>query len=929
MNTYPGSRELVTQPFQPARKSNFILARAVALAIATSGVAGVSFAQQAEPAKAPMSAAEAAEKEAADKAKTSKSGAIETVVVTGIRRGIEAAISVKKNSDSIVEAVSAEDIGKLPDTSIAESIARLPGLAAQRIAGRAQVISVRGLSPDFATTLLNGREQVSTGDNRGVEFDQYPSELLSGVTVYKTPDAGLVGQGLSGTLDMQTVRPLSFAKRTMAFNARGERNSLGSGVDYGATGNRFSATYIDQFANRTVGVALGYARLDSPILANEFGGYDWSKDGRPGLAAGTSNNNGLKTYARSGNNQRDGIIGVLEFKPNDRWSSAIDGYYSKFNKVETARGIEANIGNYPSGMNYTATTIANGMLVGGTATGIYPLVRGLYNERKDTLSALAANSKYRFDNFTLSGDASFSRATRNELNIETQGQYVSAAGKPVLDTVTYSFAGDGFPTTRYGLDYTDPSRIKIGDSIYGAGYGKVPKIKDELSSFKLAAAIPLSAYISALSELNVGVNFADRTKTKNQPEAGLTAPSQVVLPADVLYGNTNLAFGGAPSTIAWNVPAVFTRYYNAFVPTENASYLVGKSWSVNEKITTAYAKAGIDTTLGGADLRGNFGVQIQRTEQSSSANYWDNTAAAGKQVKPVTDGKSYTDVLPSLNLAMSFAGQQTLRFAAAEQIARPRLDQLKSAFEFNVDTTTFKPNGNGGNAKLDPWRATAFDISYEKYFAEKGYIALAGFHKKLKTYIYEQSTDYDFSRFTPGTTATSNTGRFKQPLNGKGGSLSGMELSVSVPFSIVTPMLDGFGVVASITNNSSAITIDGTNLGNKIPLPGLSKRVTNLSVYYEKYGFSTRVSQRQRSDFIGEISAIGADRALRYVKGERVVDFQIGYEMGAGAFKGLSFLLQVNNLNNSVFQTYQGTPDQRVEYQQYGRTVLFGVNYKL
>jgi outer membrane receptor for ferrienterochelin and colicin len=101
---------------------------------------------------------------------------VQQVVVSGIRRGIEGAISVKKDSSSIVEAISAEDIGKLPDVSIAEAIARLPGLAAQRVAGRAQVISVRGLSPDFATTLLNGREQVSTGDNRSVEFDQYPSE---------------------------------------------------------------------------------------------------------------------------------------------------------------------------------------------------------------------------------------------------------------------------------------------------------------------------------------------------------------------------------------------------------------------------------------------------------------------------------------------------------------------------------------------------------------------------------------------------------------------------------------------------------------------------------------------------------------------------------------------------------------------------------
>ena len=150
---------------------------------------------------------------------------LDTVQVTGIRRGIESAIAVKQDATSVVEAISAEDIGKLPDVSIAESISRLPGLAAQRVAGRAQVISVRGLSPDFATTLLNGREVVSTGDNRGVEFDQYPSELVNGVTVYKTPDAALVGQGLSGTIDMQTARPLSFGERVIAVSGRYQKSS--------------------------------------------------------------------------------------------------------------------------------------------------------------------------------------------------------------------------------------------------------------------------------------------------------------------------------------------------------------------------------------------------------------------------------------------------------------------------------------------------------------------------------------------------------------------------------------------------------------------------------------------------------------------------------------------------------------------------------
>ena len=146
----------------------------------------------------------------------------QTVTVTGIRRGIENAINIKKNADSIVEAISAEDIGKLPDVSVAEAISRLPGLSTQRDkqTGRAASVSVRGLAPDFATGTLNGREQASTSDSRGVNFDQFPAELLGGVSVYKSPVANQLNQGLGATIDLRTVRPLDFAKRSAAVNFR-------------------------------------------------------------------------------------------------------------------------------------------------------------------------------------------------------------------------------------------------------------------------------------------------------------------------------------------------------------------------------------------------------------------------------------------------------------------------------------------------------------------------------------------------------------------------------------------------------------------------------------------------------------------------------------------------------------------------------------
>ncbi|PJF33276.1 MAG: TonB-dependent receptor, partial [Phototrophicales bacterium] len=116
---------------------------------------------------------------------------------------------IKRNAIAIVEAISAEDIGKLPDSSIADSIARLPGIAAQRLDGRASRVTVRGFGENESSTTFNGREQVSIGDNRGVEFDLYPSEIMAGVTVYKTPNATLDAEGIAGNIDLQTIRPLS------------------------------------------------------------------------------------------------------------------------------------------------------------------------------------------------------------------------------------------------------------------------------------------------------------------------------------------------------------------------------------------------------------------------------------------------------------------------------------------------------------------------------------------------------------------------------------------------------------------------------------------------------------------------------------------------------------------------------------------------
>ncbi len=861
---------------------------------------------------------------------------MQTVTVSGIRRGIEDAISVKKSSTSIVEAISSEDIGKLPDVSIAESISRLPGLAAQRVGGRAQVISVRGLSPDFATTLLNGREQVSTGDNRSVEFDQYPSELLSGVTIYKTPDAGIVGQGLSGTIDMQTVRPLSFAKRTVAMNARVEKNSVGKIANAKDTGNRFSISYIDQFANRTLGVAIGFAHLESPVLANETGLYEpWKTDSRPGVPAGTFIMDGIKSVGRSGTNERDGVMGVLQYRPNKTWTSTLDVYASKFKREETSNQLETHIGgyngNFEPGLQFSNVSTVNGTLFSGKASGVYPLVRGMYNDREDEIKAAGWANTLRFDGWSLFADVNYSKANRDELSLENNLQISDASGGAYLDTVSLQFRQGGFPGLAGTRNYSDPSRLYLRNTIYGSGYGKTPKVEDELKGFKLVASLPmLSAMESYFSGLDIGVNYADRTKKKRQPEGNINlVGAPTTIPAALMYSPVDLGFSGTGFIPSWNVPAVVSQFMR-FAPTDTEGYLISKGWDVNEKITTSFIKANIESEIGSVSVRGNVGVQVQHTDQSSDANYFDGTAPVGSQVKPVHDGKKYTDYLPSLNLAFGLADGQTVRFALAKQLARPRVDQLRSALDFGVSDTTFKPGASGGNAQLDPWRAKALDISYEKYFGTKAYFAAAAFYKKLDTYIFTQTKNFDFSKFTPGTKAQTAFGDYTAPYNGGGGTLKGLELSASLPLNLITPALDGFGISASGTFSDSSISIEDpdSNIGKAIPLPGLSKRVSNLTVYYEKNGFETRISQRKRSDFVGEIGNFANNRTLRYVVGEDVIDFQVGYSFNEGAMKGLGLVLQVNNLTDTAYETYAGTRDRQLEYQKYGRTILLGANYK-
>lgn len=897
----------------------------VALASATMMLAAGAQAQTAEE------QAQQPQQQSETDAKT-----LDTVVVTGIRAGIENAIETKRDSASIVETISAEDIGKLPDISIAESIARLPGLTAQRVAGRSSTIQIRGLSDDFGTTLLNGREQVSVGHNRGVEFDQYPSELMSAVTVYKTPDASLVGQGVSGTVDLQTVRPLSFSDRVISFNVRGEKNSLGElNPESDDMGYRVSGSYIDQFLDGRLGVAIGYARMDSPGQANR-----WESWGYPTDAAGNLVLGGSKSQASSTENVRDGLMAVVEFKPNDFYHTTVDAYYSTFEKVETMRFMETGLG-WGGGVTLTNPVVENGMVVGGTFENVRPVLRNDRNTQDDKIFAVGWNNKFKFsDNWSALADISWSKAEREELLLETYAGLGPSSDPDATDDVDFTIGEKGLPHFTYGLDYADPSVVVLTDpGGWGQdGFMKTPTVEDELTSVRLGAERNFETGI--FSSFEFGINHANREKTRSSGFEGfLRLPGgadTMAIPAGALLDPVSLRYTGIPGTIAYDINQVLGLYDIDPLVHQDVH---NKSWTVEEKVTTAYVQWNIDADLSDSvRMRGNVGFQLIRTDQSSQG--LSVPLSEVDSPVPFTGGKEYTDFLPSLNLAFNLPYDQTVRLGLGKQMARPRLDELRANNNFSINTSRPVPEweGSGGNPELDPIRATAFDLSYEKYFGNKGYVSLGAFNKDIHSWILPQATPYDFSGFDPGNIdpeniPPSNMGFFTRPENIRGGKLYGFEAAVSVPFELMWAPLEGFGLQASYTNNHSAIRPFGPD-GPTTPIPGFSKHISNITLYYERHGFSARASQRHRSWFFGEKQGFGGDRdRLVAIRGEDITDVQFGYAFADGTMlEGLSLLLQVNNITNEKYREFfpidaegNGTPRFEAEY---GRQILLGATYK-
>jgi iron complex outermembrane receptor protein len=960
-------RSMVAQALRASRGARFSVAPGSALALLA--IAGSAAAQQVA---------------------TTDSAALEEITVTGIRKSIETAVSDKKSSSSIIEEVSSEDIGKLPDASIAESIARLPGIAAQRTNGRAQTLAIRGLGPDFTVTTLNGREQASVNDNRTVEFDQYPAELVSAVKIFKTPDAGMAYQGIAGTADIETVRPLAYGSPAHAIGYQRDQDGQKPNVPgYPRGGNRANGMYIDQFMDHTLGVAFGAAYNKTPYQAQTrepwgYPGNNGTSTTSQGLPSGDEVIGGDKDGVKSAYYERTGFMGVVEYKPNSFLHMVFDGYHSDFKELQAIRRMEYGTIWAGATLSQIGATTPD-LVAGGTPVPVtsrvtsgqftnvpFLVVENYNNDRRAHLDSLGLNTQIDpTENWAVNTDLSWSRVKRTDLRLEsTAGLGRNDSTVPTFlpppETVNFTTNGStGVTNLNTQHDYsnynttflTDPGNWGGGPT--RSGYLGHPTVQDELKAVKLAATRKLGDFF--LSDVTVGANYAERTKSKYQYQSTLYLQggvSHAVVPDAYRNGITNTSFFGNPyGMINYDAYGLYNSGFWHTVDSRqdgNANY--GDRYAdytntgkVTEKLTTAYVKFDIDTHIGSVPLTGNIGVQTITADQSSviffAAPQTTGNVVTGQYN---TVGARYTDVLPSMNLAFGLPEDVKLRVAAAKVEARPRMDDLAGGASFTTIADTQSPytgpNGqvyywsqsSGGNPKLKPWRANAFDVALEKYFSNKGYVSAAVFYKELTTYITPQFVTVDFTGVPlplpqPGLTYTkadaNRIGGGKISANGSGGYIRGAEVAASLPFDAFTTALEGFGLLVSASWNQSSISPDP---GFKTTVPGLSPRVINSTLFFERAGFSVRVSDRYRGGFLGEVPAYDSSLTINDVHSENIVDAQVGYSFTNGPLNGLSVNLSGSNLTDQPFVLNQaGAPKlDIIKYEKYGAVYAVNVRYK-
>jgi len=930
---------------------------------------------------------------------------IEVIQITGFRRSVIESLNQKRFADTVSEQLSADDLGGLPDVSMADALTRLPGVSAVRTGGQAAEINIRGMSGGFISTTLNGREQVSTSGQRSVEFDQYPSELISQAAVYKSPKVSLIEGGVAGTVELKTASPLQNEKEhSLNVNARGMYNDLASDVpDATSTGHRFSISYQGKFMDDSVGVALGYARLFQPSATTQFIGLNYSvlrdvdfvegdTDGPEKCPECEYISEGFELQHKGGEETRDGFVATLEWQPTDNFNLKFDGFYSKFDSEEFARGYRVKLDGGQAAISNPI--IHDNSVIGGTfnRTSNSSTRIEIVNDDNtdyDEVQSFGINADWQVtDNLNMVVDLSYSSAEsefRNGLIWSLVADDANAAEPEFDNNVSISYLLNGLDLPDIGLNQagvlTDLDRVMV------TKYGIYPYVnKDEVSAVRVDFKYDLeNDYISSVE---FGARYSEREYSNDRSVFEFGSDSgfnSLEMPLNITDDMASLVnwqgdFAYFPSYLALDQDAVLNAWFPNGIPQpvqtwgdtaggvinstnpngRNYDWTLKESGQVFEDVLAAYVMANIDTEIGDMQVTGNIGVRIVETTQASTSlqdvggdvtlgaqNITDEVGLVNNRYFPTKISNKYTDYLPQMNLNFHLTENDQIRFAAAKVMSRPDIDRLASNSSISINPVTTESGTYGeitGQAKnsphLKPFYANQYDISYEKYFVETdGSFIAAAFYKDIESagIITQTIAEYDFEG--NGLVVPDE---FIDPL-------SGVPLTIKNG-SFETAFNDekgGYikGVEFAYTQVFSFLPELWSGLGFSASYSHTKSEIQQISKLGQQDlpislpGLSENVVQ---TTIFWEYQGFETRASVRYrdefVSEQVAVDAQtvnyddemiIDYQASYQFNDNLGVVFQINNLTDEPTKSYFGVKAQTGTLQYFGRQFFLGMTYSL
>ena len=981
--------------------------------------------------------------------KTANPDDLQEIVVTGYRASLQSALDAKRESIQPIESITAEDIGKMPDQNVSESLQRLPGVSINRSGGKGTQVLIDGLGNNLITlngeVLLTGREIYSSGEASGgaggiqyASLEGIPSEEIGGIDVIKNPTALDREGGLGGIIDLKTRSPLAQA---MGLNLAGNlRGTKATGADGGATpvatlvgGFKFnddlaftaSVSYDDekthdkefQDQNRNqwlvTNTATNGSYVGSPIASTNSvlpGGQTYVD---PQLAYFSDIYDEIKT--------KGATLGV-EWNWNEAITSNFNYFYIGEDEVSTTYSNKAWFSggsgetNHPgapasfpgidptqpysidgNGVIQSATLMANGA---ETAT--------LYESNDTTANNFQLNTKFAGSGpVTGHVGLSYAKATgdyeADQADVEHGAYSAFGSTNPSIQPGAPGCNNGGNNCTNgnhgYAWLWNNGGTSGLPSVSYPNNYGYTNVLSNpaytlfksnwawanKLDEKNWAAKFDLHYKANDVVDLTAGARYESRevdyvhgrylengagTLGLGGVGAGTTAgnccigpasgtylyfqdPGYAAIPYSTPQTNPNLLltvnnFASGPIAVKNPVAGGMTNpstYLNtvwaqAGVPNGTEKFFKDalNSYNVTNKTTSAF----IMGDAGDALFHANFGVRVVRNDltvdggqTNPNGSTFVGTASwngVNANDVPFESKRSYTDVLPTFNFVLNATDTQKIRFGAARVVSPQNLNDIGRGLQYGFTRAPDGPNGQvrfkfdggtAGNADLDPFRASQFNLSWEDYFARSGLVSVGGFYKAVDNFVTTAQVPTFVVDGTGGTTADVSS-----LVNGGTGKIYGVEIAAQYAFET------GLGFQANYTRSTSESS-QTSSFAADLPIPGVAKNSVNVVGYYEKAGFSGRLAYAWRSMSVNS-SGVGSTFSFADINGTfknytifaapyGQLDAQVGYDFGPH----VGIVAQAVNLSDAKQHTYLQWANEPFTYDDTGRRFFFGVKGKL